>query len=230
MKYALRCINLSKNFSKRQILKNINFSVRQGERLAIIGQNGAGKSVLLNCLLGLLKPDNGEIKIFGKNLEENRRQLYQKINFASSNHSLQLHSTPFENLYTYALLYGVKDPSVHVKKLSKDLDIEKLVYCNKKMISLSSGQASKIILCKALLNDPKLLILDEYSTFFDPLYKIFINKYIRALNEEKGTTIIMTSHQLSEVREMCTSVVILKAGVVSYINNQSLPKKLTSYL
>lgn len=216
MTHALECTHLSKGIAGKTLLADFNFFVGRGEVLGVVGQNGAGKSVLFSCLLGLLSIDCGVVKILGVDVRTKPNEIYGVINFASSYHSLQLHSTPLENLLTYARLYAVPNPEMKIERLSSELRITDVVYSPKKMVALSSGQTSKVVLCKALVNDPKVLFLDEYSTFFDPIFKKHANSYLKSLNRLRKMTIIMATHQLDEVRNVCDRVLVISKGRVSY--------------
>ena len=174
--HLLSITNLIKIFEEQVVIKKISFSIKQNSILGILGKNGAGKTTLLGMLMGLIKPTSGEIKIFGKDLEKNRDLILKFINFQSPYVELPKKMTVEQNLFFYGRLYGLRDLKSKILKLSTDLKIYSLL--NKSYGSLSAGQKTKVNLCKALLNSPKLLLLDEPTASLDPETSIFIRDYL----------------------------------------------------
>lgn len=209
--------HVNKRFGKKQILTDISFSVSRGEIFGILGKNGAGKTVLINTLLGLIKPDNGNIKVFGLKLENNLETIRQRVNLAASYQNLQTQATIRDNLNLFAGLYGVNRPQQKIDRFLRQFGILELAKKNKKLYHLSSGENTKVMLCKALINDPEILYLDEPTAYLDPLSRDQIIKMIKSLIKKRGVTFIYTSHNLEEITKLCDRVLVLKQGKISYL-------------
>ncbi len=208
----INVVNLVKNFDEQSVIKNISFNVKKNSIVGILGKNGAGKTTLLGMLLGLITPTKGDIFILGKNLKLNKKEILSEINFQSPYVDLPKKMTVEQNLSFYSRLYGVKNFNIVVENLVNDLKIRDLV--KKNYGSLSAGQKTKINLCKALLNKPKLLLLDEPTASLDPETSIFIRNYLLEYQKKNSSSILITSHNLDEVQAMCSNIILLKSGEI----------------
>ena len=208
----INVINLVKNFDEQSVIKNISFNVKKNSIVGILGKNGAGKTTLLGMLLGLITPTKGDIFILGKNLKLNKKEILSEINFQSPYVDLPKKMTVEQNLSFYSRLYGVKNFNTVIENLVDDLKIRNLV--KKNYGSLSAGQKTKINLCKALLNKPKLLLLDEPTASLDPETSIFIRNYLLEYQKKNNSSILITSHNLNEVQAMCSNIILLKSGEI----------------
>ena len=208
----INVVNLVKNFDEQSVIKNISFNVKKNSIVGILGKNGAGKTTLLGMLLGLITPTKGDIFILGKNLKLNKKEILSEINFQSPYVDLPKKMTVEQNLSFYSRLYGVKNFNIVIENLVDDLKIRDLV--NKNYGSLSAGQKTKINLCKALLNKPKLLLLDEPTSSLDPETSIFIRNYLLEYQKKNNSSILITSHNLNEVQAMCSNIILLKSGEI----------------
>ena len=208
----INVINLVKNFDEQSVIKNISFNVKKNSIVGILGKNGAGKTTLLGMLLGLITPTKGDIFILGKNLKLNKKEILSEINFQSPYVDLPKKMTVEQNLSFYSRLYGVKNFNIVIENLVDDLKIRDLV--KKNYGSLSAGQKTKINLCKALLNKPKLLLLDEPTASLDPETSIFIRNYLLEYQKKNSSSILITSHNLDEVQAMCSNIILLKSGEI----------------
>ncbi len=221
--YHINVVNLVKNFDKQSVIKNISFSVKKNSIVGILGKNGAGKTTLLGMLLGLITPTKGDVYIFGKNLRFNKKEILSEINFQSPYIDLPKKMTVEQNLNFYSRLYGIKNFNKVIEKLANDLKINDLL--KKNYGSLSAGQKTKINLCKALLNKPKLLLLDEPTASLDPETSIFIRNYLLEYQKKNRSSILITSHDLNEVQAMCSNIILLKSGeIVSQGNIKQILK------
>ncbi len=219
----INVVNLVKNFDDQSVIKNISFNVKKNSIVGILGKNGAGKTTLLGMLLGLITPTKGDIYIFGKNLKLNKKEILSEINFQSPYVDLPKKMTVEQNLSFYSRLYGVKNFNVVIENLVNDLKINDLI--NKNYGSLSAGQKTKINLCKALLNKPKLLLLDEPTASLDPETSIFIRNYLLEYQKKNRSSILITSHNLNEVQAMCSNIILIKSGeIVSHGNIKQILK------
>ena len=221
--YHINVTNLVKKFDEQLVIKNISFKVKKNSIVGILGKNGAGKTTLLGMLLGLITPTKGDVYIFGKNLKFNKKEILSEINFQSPYVDLPKKMTVEQNLSFYSRLYGVKNFSKVIELLVNELKINDLL--KKNYGSLSAGQKTKINLCKALLNKPKLLLLDEPTASLDPETSIFIRHYLLEYQKKNGSTILITSHNLNEVQAMCSNIILLKSGeIVSQGNIKQILK------
>ena len=228
-KTILEIKNLSKSFKKNTILDNVNLKIGSGSIFGILGKNGAGKTILVDHLIGLIKADSGSIKFMNCNIEKDLCNYKNNINFASGYQSLQVQSSVIENLKTFAGLYGIKNINVEVERVLNLLEIDVNKFGNKKILGFSSGEMSKIVLAKSLLNRPKILFLDEPMAFLDPVYKSVLIKLLKKINKDEKTTIVFTSHQLDEITELCSDVAILKEGKVSFVGKIMAKNDLIQY-
>ena len=208
----INVVNLVKNFDEQSVIKNISFNVKKNSIVGILGKNGAGKTTLLGMLLGLITPTKGDIFILGKNLKLNKKEILSEINFQSPYVDLPKKMTVEQNLSFYSRLYGVKNFNIVIENLVDDLKIRDLI--KKNYGSLSAGQKTKINLCKALLNKPKLLLLDEPTASLDPETSIFIRNYLLEYHKRTSSSILITSHNLNEVQAMCSNIILLKSGEI----------------
>ncbi|MDO8427151.1 MAG: ABC transporter ATP-binding protein, partial [Deltaproteobacteria bacterium] len=185
---------LTKFFGHVRAVDNISFGMFEGEILGLIGPNGAGKTTTLQMLLGLTTPTSGEIRIFGLELASKREEILSNVNFSSSYISLPLSLTVRENLTVFSRLYGVKRPKERIDELLRIFEIEGLK--NTPVRRLSSGQITRVCLCKALLNSPRILFLDEPTASLDPDIADKTRKLLKRIKEEKGLSILYTSHNM----------------------------------
>ncbi len=209
---VLEVKNLVKKFDDFTAVDGISFSVAKGEILGLLGPNGAGKSTTINCLLGIVKPDGGEINIFGKELFANRTEIMQQVNYCSAEYNLPWHLTVYECLLVFCKLYSVANAKARIDELLETFEIGDL---RKEFIrELSFGQRARANLCKALLNKPRLLLLDEPMASMDP---DIVDKGISVLKEiqkEDKISIIYTSHNMWEIEQVADSVVFVNHGKI----------------
>jgi ABC-2 type transport system ATP-binding protein len=177
-----------------------------------LGPNGAGKTTTIQMLLDIITPTSGNIKIFGKDMSHSREYILSKMNFSSPYVSMPGNLKVWENLYTFARLYNIKDYKKKIEELSEMFDVVPFL---KKMTSqLSTGQLTRLNLTKALLNDPKLLLLDEPTASLDPDIADKTLVLLKRIQKEKAVTILYTSHNMTEVEELCDRVIFLQGGKI----------------
>ncbi|HUO06464.1 MAG TPA: ABC transporter ATP-binding protein [Candidatus Binataceae bacterium] len=204
--------HLTKTFRNFTAVNDVSFSIREGEILGLLGPNGAGKSTIIHTLLGLIAPTAGEIRIFGMPLSTHRAEILQQLNFTSPYVSFPPRLTVYENLNVFALMYGVPDRPAKIAELLRKFSIERL--SGKPVTRLSSGEGVCVGLCKAFLNDPKLLLLDEPTAHLDPRAARRVKEVLLDLRDRCGTTILYTSHNMAEAERMCERIVFLDRGRV----------------
>ena len=204
--------NLTKNYIKKEAVKNISFEISENEILGLLGPNGCGKTTTIAMMLGLLKPTYGNVFINGKNIENNRIALLHKMNFISPYIELPKKLTVKENLIVYGKLYGVKKIKERIKYLTEKLRLED--FLDRKTGELSSGQKNRVSLAKALINDPNILFLDEPTASLDPETGNFVRSFIEQITKEKSMSILLASHNMDEVKRLCGNVLMMKDGLI----------------
>lgn len=204
--------HLTKTFGTFRAVDDVSFSVCKGEIAGLVGPNGAGKSTIVHMLLGLITPSAGTFSLFGKSLDEDRGSILQRLNFTTPNVGFPPRLTVRENLSVYARIYGVHNPTDKIDDLLDRFAIRKLQ--NKPISRLSSGEATRVGLCKAFLNDPELLLLDEPTVYLDPLMALEVREILLELQRSLGTSILYTSHNMGEVQRMCSRIIFLSRGRV----------------
>ena len=217
--------NLEKKFKNFTAVNNINFRIEEGQTLGVLGPNGCGKTTTIGMLLGLIKPSSGKILVNEENFENlNRENILSKFNFASPYVELPKKLTVKENLEIYGRLYGVKNLTGRIQEISNDLNLG--FFLNKKTGELSSGQKNRVSLAKSLINNPKILFLDEPTASLDPDIGDFVRKYIEEYKSKNKISILLASHNMKEVERLCDQVIMMKEGkIVDSGTCQSLIEK-----
>ena len=211
-KLAIEINNLNKSFGNILAVKNINFKIYKGTIIGLLGPNGCGKSTTIGMMLGLIKPTSGTVVINGQNIENNRTNLLEKMNFISPYIELPKKLTVEENLKVYGRLYGVKNLESKISELMEKLNLTQ--FKKRKTGELSSGQKNRVSLAKALVNDPEILLLDEPTASLDPDVSDYIRTFIEDFASKKGTTILLASHNMNEVERLCHEVMMMKNGEI----------------
>ena len=221
---VLEVTDLTKKFDDFVAVNKLSFSIKKGEIVGLLGPNGAGKTTTFQLLLGLTQPTGGEISYFGKPLTAYREEILGRINHTSGYSRLPWRMTVMENLKVYALLYEIKDMDQKIMELLEIFEIAK--YANKQYQDLSAGQKTRVSLAKAFINDPEVLLLDEPTASLDPDIAEKTRNYILNEKIKRNISILITSHNMQEVEEMCDRVVFLNKGKVFAIDTpQGLAKR-----
>ena len=204
--------NLKKSYGLKEAVKGISFKIKDDEILGLLGPNGSGKTTTIGMMLGLLKPSNGEIIIDGKKIEDNRIEILKKINFISPYIELPKKLTVKQNLIVYGKLYSVSNIKKTIEYLSEKLRLGDLL--NKITGELSSGQKNRVSLAKALINKPKVLLLDEPTASLDPEIGDFVRTFLEDYKKEMKISILLASHNMNEVTRLCKSTLMMKDGII----------------
>jgi ABC-2 type transport system ATP-binding protein len=210
MKNSIEVISLSKSFKTKKAVNNINFKINENEIVGLLGPNGCGKTTTIGMILGLLKPSSGQVLINGKNIENNKISILNKMNFISPYIELPKKLTVKQNLIVYGKLYNIKNLNERIIFLSEKLRLKDLL--DKITGELSSGQKNRVSLAKALINDPTVLLLDEPTAALDPETADFIRTFLEKYKEEKKISVLLASHNMDEVKRLCNSVMMMKDG------------------
>ncbi len=212
MQTPLEIIKLSKIFGDKKAVDEISFKLHKNEILGILGPNGCGKTTTIGMILGLLKPTNGKILINGIESESKRVELLENLNFISPYIELPKKLTVKQNLEVYGRLYDVKNIKTKIEYLIEKLRLREII--NKNTGELSSGQKNRVSLAKSIINDPLILLLDEPSASLDPETADFVRSFLEEYQKEKGTSILIASHNMAEVERLCSSVLMMKKGSI----------------
>ncbi len=217
--------NLTKKFSARSgdfiAVDNISFSLADGEILGLLGPNGAGKTTTIHMLLGILQPTAGAVIYFGKEFNKNKEQILKSINYSSTYISLPWHFTIAEILEVFARLYEIPDRQKRIRKLLVEFELDHLV--KQSFSTLSAGERTRLLLTKAFLNYPRILLLDEPTASLDPDIAVKVRQFLKKQQKEYNVSMLFTSHNMPEVEEMCDRVLILHHG---RIIDEGTPEKL----
>ena len=212
IKNIIEIKELKKVYNKTIAVDNLNFEIQKGQIIGLLGPNGCGKSTTIGMMLGLIKPTSGSVIINNKNIENNRTSLLEKMNFISPYVELPKKLTVEENLKIYARLYGVKNLKEKIDNLIEKLNL--IEFKSRKTGELSSGQKNRVSLAKALINDPEILLLDEPTASLDPDVGDYIRSFIEDFVSNKGSTILLASHNMNEVERLCHEVMMMKNGKI----------------
>lgn len=208
----LKASGLTKRFGEFVAVDNISFSVKEGEVVGFLGPNGAGKTTTIQMLLGITTPTSGTIHYFDKDFFKDPQYCLSRINFTSAFNTLQGRVTVWENLVVFAHLYHVENPLPKIKKLVERFEMGDLVH--KRYWDLSTGQRTRANFIKALLNDPKIILMDEPTASLDPDIADKTLTFIEELRREHKITILYTSHNMAEVTRVCDRVIFLDKGKI----------------
>ena len=210
--------NLNKNFGDLKVLEGINLHIKKGNIYGLVGASGAGKSTLLRCINGLATYDKGSLKVNGievSSLDESElREFRKNIGMIFQHFSLLERRTVYENvaLPMECWKYGEKDIDKKVKDLLKLVGLEDKI--NSKPRELSGGQKQRVAIARALTMDPEILLCDEATSALDPNTSKSILELLKNINEELGITIVVVSHQMEVVKQICNKISILKKGII----------------
>jgi ABC-2 type transport system ATP-binding protein len=213
--------NLTKTYGKARGISDISFNVEEGEIFGFIGPNGAGKSTTIRTLLSLIYPTSGSAAIFGKDSVQFAPEIKKEIGYLPSE-VFYYDNMKVKDLLNYSASFYKKDCSKRIKELAEIMDLD----LTKKIDDLSLGNKKKVGIVQGLLHEPKLIILDEPTSGLDPLMQ---QKFFELLEEEnqKGATILFSSHILTEVQRLCNRVAIIKEGKIVTVEKISTLKENT---
>jgi ABC-2 type transport system ATP-binding protein len=215
---------LRKAYGERLAVNDVSFDVGRNEIVGLLGPNGAGKSTTINMLLGVLQPTSGTIAIEGVDLAAHRVKALGCTNFAAVYSPLPGNLSVAENLRVFGLIYGVKGLSARIEQLLEEYDLKR--FRDTKCGVLSSGEQTRVSLAKAMLNHPRLLLLDEPTASLDPATAVDIRTRIRAFAAKGESSVLWTSHNMYEVEAVCDRVLFLARGrVLLQGDPKSLPRE-----
>jgi len=209
---VLEARGLVKDYRRARAVDGVDLAVRAGERVALLGPNGAGKTTTLLMILGVVTPDEGDVTICGYRLAKSRSRAAEQVGFAAGYLPLAERMRVREYLRFYGQLYGLSDPGPRIDHGLRRFRIEHLA--DAMGTELSSGQRTLIGIVRATLHQPRLLVLDEPTASLDPDVAHRVRSGLRELSDEQGCALLMTSHDMSDVEQVCERVVFLARGRV----------------
>ncbi|UOQ49681.1 ABC transporter ATP-binding protein [Gracilibacillus caseinilyticus] len=222
MEYIVNTTNLTKKFGKEKAVEGLDMKIPKGEIYGFLGPNGAGKTTTIRMLLGLMKPTSGSVQIFQKDLRKERISILSRVGSLVENPSYYPHLTAYENLESWRKILGA--PKSRIKEVLAIVRLSDVA--NKKVKGFSLGMKQRLGIAAALLNNPELLILDEPTNGLDPSGIIEIRQLIKQLPAEHGMTVLISSHLLSEIDQMATTVGIVTKGKMIFQDSIEVMRKL----
>jgi ABC-2 type transport system ATP-binding protein len=217
MTLAIEIKDLQKTYnigkkSEKKALKNINLEIKKGSFFGLLGPNGAGKSTIINIMAGLVKKTSGSVKIFGFDIEKESNEAKQEIGIVPQEIFIDPFFNVFETLEIYAGYYGIKKKDRRTLEIIEALGLKDKI--NAAPRSLSGGMKRRLLVAKSLVHNPKIVVLDEPTAGVDVELRDNLWSYIKKLNSEQKTTVILTTHYLEEAEELCDEIAIINNGSV----------------
>lgn len=212
---VLEVNSLKKKLGKREIIKDISFSIKEGEIFGFLGPNGAGKTTTIRMLVGLIAPNEGDISICGESLLKNKEKALKNVGAVVENPELYKYLSGRENLMQIARIRRVSKEEV--EKLIKLVGLEERI--NDKVGKYSLGMKQRLGLAAALIGNPKLLILDEPTNGLDPSGILDFREIVKNAAKERGMAVFISSHILSEVQNLCDRVAFINGGVIKSVED-----------
>ena len=217
METVLFVDNLNKKIRRREIIKDVSFTVGKGDICGFIGPNGAGKTTIIRMLTSLVKPTSGQIQLNGYDVVTQRKEALQNLGAIVESPIFFSHMSGEEVLMNLALLIPNKTKSERLAKVLEVLEVVGLSDRKKDKVSTYSlGMKQRLGIAQALLNDPQIIILDEPVNGLDPLGMVELRELILKLNTEQGITFFISSHLLDELQKICNKLVIIKSGTIAW--------------
>lgn len=210
-RYIIETKHLTKQYGTQKSVADLNIHVQKGRIYGLLGRNGAGKTTTMKMLLGLTKPTNGDVLLWGKSLHGNEKKVLPRIGSMIESPGFYPNLTGTENLSIFATLRGI--PNTHA--IQDALDLVGLPYKDKKLFSqYSLGMKQRLAIALAVMHDPELLVLDEPINGLDPIGIAEVRAFIRELCDKRGKTILLSSHILSEIALLADDIGIIDQGVL----------------
>jgi ABC-2 type transport system ATP-binding protein len=207
---AIAVDQLVKVYKTTQAVDGISFELAHGSITGLLGGNGAGKTTTLAMILGLVMPSSGTVKVLGAEMPRQRYRVLHEMNFESPYIDMPHRLTVRQNLNVFGRLYGVADLAGRIAELGEQLDL--VEFLDRPVGKLSAGQKTRVGLAKALINSPQTLLLDEPTASLDPDTADWVRARLERFRKERGATVLLASHNMSEVERLCERVIIMKRG------------------
>ena len=210
MSTAIHIKDVRETLGTREVLKGVTFDVETGDIFGYLGPNGAGKTTTIRILLGLLQADSGEVEVLGQDVSHSTTRM--RIGFALDPDGLYDTMTAVENLQYYADIYRVSDAGAHIDKVLKLVGLEERA--GDRVGTYSKGMRQRLLLARAMVHDPEVLILDEPTAGVDPTGQIEIRKILLNIARSEKKTVLLSSHNLDEVQRICNRIALIDLGEI----------------
>ena len=220
---AIAVDRLVKRYKSATAVDGISFSLPAGSITGLLGGNGAGKTTTIAMIMGLVTPSAGTVTVLGARMPDERYQVLHRMNFESPYVDMPMRLTVRQNLSVFAQLYAVPDIDARIESLAADLDLNE--FLDRHTGKLSAGQKTRVSLAKALLNEPEVLLLDEPTASLDPDTADWVRQRLEHYRLSHNATILLASHNMTEVERLCERVIIMKKG---RIEDDDTPERLLS--
>jgi ABC-2 type transport system ATP-binding protein len=204
--------NLVKQYPGGTAVAGITFAVEPGSIIGLLGGNGAGKTTTIAMIMGLVAPTAGSVRILGHDMPRERYRILYRMNFESPYVEMPHRLTVRQNLSVFARLYGVCEPDRRIATLADEFDLNEFI--DRPTGKLSAGQKTRVSLAKALINVPDVLLLDEPTASLDPDTADWVRTHLERYTAECGATVLLASHNMSEVERLCDRVIMMKRGLI----------------
>jgi ABC-2 type transport system ATP-binding protein len=207
---AIAVDQLVKLYKTTRAVDGISFALADGSITGLLGGNGAGKTTTLAMILGLVMPSSGTVEVMSAAMPHQRYRVLHKMNFESPYIDMPHRLTVRQNLNVFGRLYAVADLAGRIAELGEDLDLGE--FLDRPVGKLSAGQKTRVALAKALINSPQVLLLDEPTASLDPDTADWVRGRLERFRKQRGATVLLASHNMSEVERLCERVIIMKRG------------------
>ncbi|HKY85922.1 MAG TPA: ABC transporter ATP-binding protein [Pseudorhodoplanes sp.] len=209
---AIAADRLVKIYKGGIAVNGVSFSLPQGSITGLLGGNGAGKTTTIAMIMGLVMPTSGEVRVLGVDMTRARHRVLHRMNFESPYVDMPMRLTVRQNLRVFGKLYGVEDVEERLAELADQLDL--VEFLDRPTGKLSAGQKTRVSLAKSLLNRPDVLLLDEPTASLDPDTADWVRGRLESYRQKHRATILLASHNMSEVERLCERVIMMKRGVI----------------
>jgi ABC-2 type transport system ATP-binding protein len=218
---AVAVEKLVKVYRATRAVDGISFALEEGSMTGLLGGNGAGKTTTIAMILGLVMPTSGSVRVLGAEMPRQRYRVLQEMNFESPYVDMPHRLTVRQNLKVFGRLYAVEDLDGRIAALAEELDLAE--FLDRPTGKLSAGQKTRVALAKALINSPRVLLLDEPTASLDPDTADWVRGHLERFRSERGATVLLASHNMAEVERLCERVIIMKRG---RIEDDDTPQRL----
>jgi ABC-2 type transport system ATP-binding protein len=201
---------LVKHYKAVTAVDGISFAIEAGSCAALLGGNGAGKTTTISTIMGLVEPTSGDVTVLGAVMPRQRHRVLHRMNFESPYVNMPMRLTVRQNLTVFGMLYGCADVPGRIGALADALDLHD--FLDRQTGKLSSGQKTRVALAKSLVNEPEILLLDEPTASLDPDTADWVRSRLEKYRRERDATVLLASHNMSEVERLCDRVIMLKTG------------------
>jgi ABC-2 type transport system ATP-binding protein len=209
---AIAVDQLVKVYKNVTAVDGISFALEPGSITGLLGGNGAGKTTTIATIMGLVIPTSGSVSVLGTNMAQHRHRVLHRMNFESPYVEMPMRLTIRQNLAVFGMLYGVEDVAGRIAAIAEELELTELL--DRPTGKLSAGQKTRVSLAKSLINRPEVLLLDEPTASLDPDTADWVRGRLERYRSERGATVLLASHNMTEVERLCERVIIMKGGKI----------------